>query len=128
MSNTLKAQKIFEDALPAAHPNNAVVHATLGNIYFGHGDLDFAIDSYQRALKLQITSLPADHPDITRTLHNIGMTYARRGDVKLAHDYLEKANNSVNRTKGDDHSLIRVVDRGRNHVNTALKHCVSLRF
>jgi tetratricopeptide (TPR) repeat protein len=61
----------------------------IGYIYYSQGQLDTALDYYQRALALfEQVGNPAD---IALSLNNIGMIYESQGQIETALDYYQRA-------------------------------------
>ena len=58
-------------------------------MYYNKGDLDKALDSYERSLA--IAEEIGDKSGIGRSLGNIGNVYAVKGDYEKAEKYLEKS-------------------------------------
>ena len=65
------------------HPKNARLHLNLGNTYFEQGDVDKAIEEYQKAITIDRRYAVA--------YGNIGSSYLRKGNNAEAEKYLIKA-------------------------------------
>ena len=63
----------------------------IGLVYSKKGDLDQALDYYQRALEIKEKQLGPNHVDVAVSYNNIGEVYSKKGDLDQAMDYYRRA-------------------------------------
>ena len=73
-------KRVSSDAV-AAEPESARVHQEKGEVCYRAGEYDEALESYQRALKLDTSGAPAFRSDTERTLGNIFYKKAQYQDA-----------------------------------------------
>lgn len=61
-------------------PMLASLHHQLGFLCYSKGDLENALEHYQKSLENSLTFLPADAPRLGPTYTNIGIIFCKRGD------------------------------------------------
>ena len=77
-----QALQAYQRALKIA-PNQAILHANLGNLYFDKSRYDDAMQAYARALELD--------PGLAKVYYNMGCLHGIQGRIKQAMAALERA-------------------------------------
>lgn len=87
-----RAVALAETIFGAHRPEVATCVTTLGWVLQGRGDLDKALECYQRALNIDEAAFgPSNHVHIARDLRNIGDIHKAQGNLKEAQRYIEQA-------------------------------------
>ncbi len=71
--------------LPPGHPDTAMLHETIGNLYTLLGEYSRAVDSYEAAAAIASSDV------LSRIKHSLGTVSIRRGDWEVAENHLETA-------------------------------------
>jgi DNA-binding SARP family transcriptional activator/uncharacterized protein HemY len=71
--------------LAPGHPDTAMLHETIGNLYTLLGEYSRAVDSYEAAAAIASSDV------LSRIKHSLGTVSIRRGDWEMAENYLETA-------------------------------------
>jgi tetratricopeptide (TPR) repeat protein len=66
------------------------LYNNIGILCKSKGDLDKAIEYYEKSLAIRLKNLVADHPDIAISYSNIGFTWKSKGDYDKALDNYKK--------------------------------------
>lgn len=86
INETDKAKEHFNEAV-RRDPRHYRAITNLGNLALEAGDIDTAIEVYERALKL--------NDDFANAHHNLGVAYRRKGQVSKSVRHLRKAQNAT---------------------------------
>jgi len=74
-----EARPVLENALPAGHPDVAVIDIGIGGALGNLGRHAEAVPLMQATLKTLRSTFPEDHPYVAYTLHNLGRSLAGLG-------------------------------------------------
>ncbi len=100
-------------------PGNYFAYGGLGYSYLKKGDLDKALDAYEKALKLHRTA---------RTLFNVGSIYVAKGNYQQAEPYFQEALKLNPRSVFANHNLGLIYlmrkdeERALKHMQIAARH------
>jgi tetratricopeptide (TPR) repeat protein len=100
----LKLLLRIEDSLEDKEGKEAgYVYNNIGSVYDSKGDLDKALEYYEKALDICEKVLSTEHPDTALSYNNIGYVYNSKGDLDNALEYFEKAKDICEKVLGLEH-------------------------
>ena len=102
--------KLKKEQLGPNHVDVALSYNNIGLVYSKKGDLDQALDNYQRAQEIKEKQQGPNHVDVADSYNNIGEVYSKKGDLDQAMDYYQRA------------LEIKEKQLGPNHVDVALSY------
>lgn len=88
------------------HPELVATLNNLGAISVELGELDEAIEYYDRALSVAHRLLPADHPQLASLLSNVAIADLERGDTERALDHHARALEIRREALGPNHPFV----------------------
>ncbi len=99
---------IIAEAVEEKDRNPAVVFNNLGAVYDTLGDSQKAIESYTKALEIDIRTFGEIHPQVAIRYNNLGSAWDNLGDPKKAIEYYTKALEIDIRTFGEIHPTVAI--------------------
>ncbi|CAF3285608.1 unnamed protein product [Rotaria sp. Silwood2] len=88
------AKKYFEtllQSLPSNHSDVPFIYNYIAASHYEKGELNLALENYQRAYAIRQAQLPLKHADIIASLHNIGNIYCEKEEFNKAYKYYSHA-------------------------------------
>lgn len=87
----------------AAVEGLALTHNRIGGVYCSKGNLESALNSFNKAIEMQLEALGPDHLEVAKTLHNIGVSHRHKKDLVQALEYYHKALRIFELNLGKEH-------------------------
>ena len=79
------------------------VYDNIGYVYKNNGNLDKALEYYEKAIAISENILGKEHPSTALSYNNIGLVYHSKGDYDKALEYYEKAKDIREKVLGKEH-------------------------
>ncbi|MGN0593211.1 MAG: DUF2225 domain-containing protein [Ruminococcus sp.] len=83
--------------------DTAIVYHNIGFVYWEKGDLDKALEFYNKALKIWENGPGKEHPNTAASYNNIGSVYDDKGDLDKAVGFYNKALEINEKVLGKEH-------------------------
>ena len=87
----------------------STIYNGMATIYQRIGQLDQALELYQKTLKIEVHVLPSNHPSIATTVNNIGQLYFEMKKFSEAREYISQALPVLLSTLPDNHHQLAIV-------------------
>ena len=87
----------------------------LGKDSYDIGEVDKALEYYEKALKIFLKTLGEDHPDTADTYHNLGRAYRSNCEYDKTLEYYEKALALRLKKLGEEHKLNTFISLGQDY-------------
>jgi len=98
-----RSADLYVELLGPEHPQTAKAYINLGNLAWFRGDQQAALDSYQRAMQVQVAAAAGCKADCAITLGNIGLAQYGLGRFEAAVATLDRAVELRRLHHGPDH-------------------------
>ena len=89
----------------------AGTHNNVGNVYADKGEIDKALEYYNKSLTIRLNTLGDNHPSTADTLYNMGLLHKSQDDPITATEYLNRALVIYCNKLGEGHEEVRATRR-----------------
>lgn len=102
----LRLIALSEEVFGTEHQDTAASYNEIGVIYKAKGELEKAIEYYEKALRINEKVLGKEHSEIATNLNNIGAVYNDKGEYDMALEYYGMALLIREKVFGREHPVI----------------------